>query len=257
MIYTPAIHLNKFLSETHALTRAFAVPATETRKKLIDNTIRALMSASVWAKKDVLWVTAAHDSQAAGVNWKSPGSFTLTADNSPTFTANQGYTGNGTNARLLTGYVPSTHGVGYTLNSAHAACRVRTMPSVSEDKVVLGSGANLRIDPRRLTNFALARVNQNDNVLLTGATSTVPGHFFVNRSGAAAIQFRRDTTSLDTDATAAATSEAVPTTQVTLLSLDANSFSTAQISAAHLGASLTTGEMDAISGIFDTYMAGL
>ena len=50
----------------------------------------------------------------------------ITAVNSPTFTASQGYNGNGTNSYLNTNYNPTTNGVKYTLDSASLYVYSRT-----------------------------------------------------------------------------------------------------------------------------------
>jgi hypothetical protein len=88
------------------------------RAFLISDTIRRLKAADIWAKLDVLWMLAAHDAQAARLNWKAPASFACTAVNSPTFTADRGYAGNGSSSYLNTGWNPATNGVNYTLNNA-------------------------------------------------------------------------------------------------------------------------------------------
>ena len=70
-----------------------SVQPTNARKALIDALITSLKSAGVWAKLDVLWIPAAHDSQAGRLNWKSPGTFTLAEVSSPTFTLIHEYHG--------------------------------------------------------------------------------------------------------------------------------------------------------------------
>jgi hypothetical protein len=89
------------------------------RAFLISDTIRRLKAADIWAKIDVRWTLAAHDAQAARLNWKAPASFALTEVNSPTFTANRGYAGNGSTSYLNTGWNPSTNGVRTQQNNSH------------------------------------------------------------------------------------------------------------------------------------------
>jgi len=88
----------------------------------IDNTMVAgLVSDGVWAKLDVMWVYAVHTNGAgeALINWPNPGTFDATAFNAPTFTAYQGFLGNGTTQYINTGgWIPSVNGVNYTQNSA-------------------------------------------------------------------------------------------------------------------------------------------
>jgi hypothetical protein len=89
---------------------------TPGRLDLINNTIVALKGAGIWQKLDVFWMLAAETSQAGRLNWKSPGTFTCSEVNSPTFTANRGYAGNGSSSYLNTGWDASTNGVNYTQN---------------------------------------------------------------------------------------------------------------------------------------------
>lgn len=101
-----------------AIFAAFSTPPTSGRKTLIDTCVKALKSASVWTKLDALYVFAAADSQAALINWKAPGTFDATAVSGPTFTADRGFTGDGSADHIDSNFNPSTAGGSFTLNSA-------------------------------------------------------------------------------------------------------------------------------------------
>lgn len=107
-----------FADETGALLSAMTTEPDDTRKTLIDTTIKALKTAGIWAKLDTLYFLAAHNAQAARLNWKSPGTFTLSPVNSPTFTTDTGYASDGSTSYLNSGYIPNTHGVTLTANAA-------------------------------------------------------------------------------------------------------------------------------------------
>lgn len=79
-----------YSAQALALFARMSTPPTEARKVLINNAIVALVNAGVWAKLDALYVTAAADSQAAGLNWLST-SYNLTVNGSPTFTTDRGF----------------------------------------------------------------------------------------------------------------------------------------------------------------------
>lgn len=79
--------------------------------------ICGLVTDGVWAKLDVLYVTATDSASNALLNLKSA-SFTATTTGSPPFTANTGYVGNGTSATLNSGFNFSLNGVQFTQNSA-------------------------------------------------------------------------------------------------------------------------------------------
>jgi hypothetical protein len=78
-----------------------------------------LKSSGAWAKLDLFYVFATNATSAADalVNWKS-GFPEGTLINSPTFTANQGFTGNGVDAYIDTNFDPTISGVNYTQNNA-------------------------------------------------------------------------------------------------------------------------------------------
>lgn len=66
---------------------------------------------------DLLYVFATDgDRDYAKINWKSPGDFDATEPVAPTFTANEGFQGNGSSQYLTTGWDPTTDGVNFTQN---------------------------------------------------------------------------------------------------------------------------------------------
>lgn len=91
-----------------AIFEAFTTPPTNARKTAIDDCVKALVAGGVWDKLDVLYMLAAADSQAALVNWVNPGTYDGTLVNSPTFTADEGFTGNGSSTLITTGFNPTS-----------------------------------------------------------------------------------------------------------------------------------------------------
>lgn len=111
-------------SSTVALVARMTVDPGCPRKLVINNLIVSLKTAGVWSKLDVLYLFAAHNSQAALLNWVST-SHNATAVNSPAFTADYGFTGNGSNAYIDANFNPSTVvGANFVRNSAHISVRV-------------------------------------------------------------------------------------------------------------------------------------
>ena len=105
-------------SASMAIFNAFTTPPTQARKALINNAVVSLKNGGIWSLLDTLWMTAAADSQAATINWKSPATFTLAPQSAPTFTADRGFAGNGTTSFLKTGFIPASNGVAYVQDSA-------------------------------------------------------------------------------------------------------------------------------------------
>jgi hypothetical protein len=76
-----------------------------------------LKDAGVWDKLDTFAVFATDgSSDFALIDWKRLTQYT--AVNSPTFTINQGFKGNGTSSYIDTNFTPSTDGVNYQLDNA-------------------------------------------------------------------------------------------------------------------------------------------
>ena len=80
-----------FLPETRALLRRMDTVPPLPRQILIDQTIRGLFSAGVWDTFDVLYFLAAHDAQAALLNWKADAHNLALVSGTVTFTADVGY----------------------------------------------------------------------------------------------------------------------------------------------------------------------
>ncbi|OZA59807.1 MAG: hypothetical protein B7X78_08300, partial [Sphingomonadales bacterium 39-62-4] len=127
-----------YAEQTLALFARMTVQPTGAVKLLMDTLVRAVVGAGVWPKLDMLHLIAAHDAQAARLNWIAD-QYNLTAVNSPVFTAFRGYTGNGTSSYLNTGAAPAALASTGKLrqNSAHICAW--TLTSVPSGQVVMGA----------------------------------------------------------------------------------------------------------------------
>lgn len=95
------------LPATRAFIDRMAVKPTAKRRRLIDKLMRSVQASGAADQMDALHVIAAHDAQAARLNWLSD-QYDLTAVNSPTFVVDRGYKGNGTSSYLLSPANPRT-----------------------------------------------------------------------------------------------------------------------------------------------------
>lgn len=114
---------SQYTSEYQAvLDRATALgyTAPSDAQKVKQNTlVAALKSAGIWTGLDVFYVFATDgDRNFAKINWKAPSSFLCTESNTPTFTTNVGFTGNGSNMLLDTTFNARTSGTNFTQNEA-------------------------------------------------------------------------------------------------------------------------------------------
>ena len=103
---------------SYAQTQGYAIPSNS-QVALQSALVTDLKAAGVWDKLDVFYVFATNgDSDFATLNWKAPSSHQVTKVNSPTFTADSGFAGNGSSSYLNTNYNPANSGTNYTLNDA-------------------------------------------------------------------------------------------------------------------------------------------
>jgi len=104
-----------FTPQALALFARMSPTPSPSRKVYINRLISSLVGAGVWSKLDMLQVYAADAQANALLNWVST-SYNASAVSSPTFTADRGFTGNGSSSYLDTGYNASLAS-GWTQNS--------------------------------------------------------------------------------------------------------------------------------------------
>lgn len=101
-----------------AILLGYALPSAPQQIKQ-NNLVLALKAAGIWNKLDVLYIFANDaGSNFATLNWKNPNNYQVTLVNTPIFTANQGFKGNGTSSFIDTNFNASINGFNYKLNDA-------------------------------------------------------------------------------------------------------------------------------------------
>lgn len=241
-----------YSAEATALFARMSVAPDATRKGHIDTLIGVLKTAGIWSKLDLFYILAAHDAQAARLNWVSS-SYDCTAVNSPTFTVDRGYQGDGATSCLDTGFNPgNAAGRKYAQNSAHLSFWSRTAGETAGD---MGSDTNLCFFARVPTNTLIHRVNNGAGSVTNTDGS---GDFIASRTGSAAadsIAYRNGVAL----GAAANASGAVPTTgTLTLLKRNSPaSFSNRQHAAASVGSGLTAAEALALYNARQAYMTAV
>ena len=224
-----------YSAEASAIFAAFTTPPTAARKAQIEACVSYLKNAGVWARLDVLYLLAAANSQAARINWKTPGTFTLTEVNSPTFGVDQGYTGNGTDMQLDTGVNPSTLGGGLTQNDA-CAFVWGTRVDVSGAPLGTNAGTGIYIYPRYTDGNYYHKLNTATDT--TAASSDGSGLVLSVRTASDAGRIDRNGAQLVTLAT---TSSALVNSTIRLLKAGAD-FYGGKIICAGVGMSLSAAQ---------------
>lgn len=237
-----------FEAEAVALFARFTTPPTDVRKSQINTLIKALKASGAWATFDALYVMAAADAQAAGLNWIQ-NLYNLTPVLAPVFTADRGYQGDGLVSRITTGFNPATAGGKFALNSAEQGIWSRT-DVVSGNMWDVGN-ANSRFNARS-TNGDTLRGQMNDGTIASlGAAGNSTGHIVLSRTGASVRTAYRNGASLGGDTTAAT---AFASADFALLSDGGVNFSTRQQAAAHFGSGLTGAQVLATYNALLAYM---
>jgi hypothetical protein len=240
-------------SETSALLARMAVQPSLNRRSQIDALIAGLKQDSVWADLDFLHVLAAHDSQAALLNWKSP-SFDATA--TATFAADRGYTGNGTSTFVDTNFNPATAGGQFAQNDMTFGIWCLTAALDTASAAGWFNGTNgITINPRSTSDTLSYRANQA--AVTTSAGSANPngiGQFTVVRTGASATAMFKNGSQFLAGAEA---STALVSATLRYGSITAAGFSTRQIAAGFGGKALTPTKVAALYTRMAAYMTGV
>jgi len=228
----------------------------------IDNTfVAGLVSDGAWAKLDVAWVYASHTNGAgeALINWKLPGTYDATAYNAPTFTAYEGFLGDGNTQYIDCNWIPSVSGVNYIQNSASQIIYIRT--DVTQSSSGHGTLANVDskdcvIYPR--TNSNNAQIRTNDALWKTDVNADGSGMFINTRTASDLHKLYRNKGVIINETNG---SIGVPTHSPYCLAFNDNDvtdgFRADQVSFYAWGAGLTQTDVDNLTDRFETRMDAL
>ena len=143
---------------TYATSQGYTLPSGG-QQTLQNDLVVALKAAGVWSKLDTFANFATDgNSDFALIDWKRLSDYT--AINSPTFTSNQGFTGNGTSSYIDSNFNPNTSGVNYTLNDASISIWNNTFVSNNFISGVISSAKNCL---RMSASSANVRINMDNN----------------------------------------------------------------------------------------------
>jgi hypothetical protein len=232
------------------LFAAMTVVPSNARKSSINAVIAKLINDGIWDKLDLLYVMAAHDSQAARLSWKAPGADTLSPVGSPTFTTDSGYAGNGSSMYLDSGRAMTSFSQ-YQQNSAHLGCWTTVLGSGFAD--IGANGGAVDFNPHIANSSGSAPSGRiNDTTAITGSGLAATGHWVMNRSASNARQLYNNASSRGSD-----TQASTGVNAGTLTPLRSNTvFANCRIAIAHVGASLNSTEVTNLYNALNTYMTG-
>lgn len=246
-------------AEAQLLFGRFTGTLSGTDKTYISTLISAGKSHGWWGKLDLFYVFAiGTNSTDALLNWKSSG-FTATNINSMSWTAYQGFTGNGTNSYLDTAFNGSTDAINYQRNSSSYAVYVRTnVEAVTAD---IGAANISAYGSEFFPDFpglgAYGGVSGLSGDFLVANTDT-RGFWNATRTASTTSVLYRNGSSFTTSGGA---STAVPSITFYIgashRNTSANYFSTRQIAVAAIGGALTASEAANFAADVNAYMTSI
>jgi len=158
-------------------TLGYTAPSAS-QQTLQNTLVTDLKTAGVWDKLDLFYCFATDgDSDYATLNWKSPSSFQVTKVNSPTFTADEGFNGDGASAYLNTNWNGYWNGVKFIPNDASAGVWIHTIATGNAMAYFgdNGTGTDMRQGSNDFLQGLDARASSNTNNSLAYLTNDNSG----------------------------------------------------------------------------------
>lgn len=198
------------LIESAAVFSAMTTQPSDARKWACDTLIRSLRDAGVWSKLDGLFVLRAHAEQASLINWITP-SQVLTRTGAPAFTADAGWTGDGSNGldgpavSTLTRYVRDSNHIGVWTGgdgAANSSADVGFYGPTDVSYIIARSAGGTPDTFRGLLNsvgdLAAANTDGRGTYIVTRTSSTAQLHY---RNGTEHLSGSKTSAALTTTAT--------------------------------------------------------
>lgn len=177
-------------------------PPTDLEKRKDNNVIVYWKANGIWSKFDVFYGMTGN-ANFATINWVNPTGTKLSLTGALTYSATNGWTGDGTNY-ITTGWVPNSSSK-FTQNSGSIGWGITAGTSTAGlsdwgtgNDGSLTNGAN--VNSRNAGNQMVLRINQTTSASPTNATVT--GRFIMQRSASNAWQVYRNGSSLATGSNA-------------------------------------------------------
>lgn len=240
-----------YSAEASAFFARLATQPSDPRKTLYDALISSLVSTGVWAKLDFLHIFAAAD-QATALTSLVSATYDATAVNSPTFTADRGFTGAATKV-ITTPYNPSTAGGHLTQDSASVFAWGLTSAGVAAQIVGMSANQKIEIAQHFGDGNAYGCIN-NGEIALAGSISSGAGLFTLSRTASNAWAYYTNATSTNTGSNA---SQALANGTVQYLNGNLGHYNGGEIAAGGLGSSLTAQNVTDLHAALNTYLVAV
>lgn len=237
----------------YATTQGYTAPSAA-QQTLQNTLVTDLKTAGIWSKLDAFYLFATDgDSDYATLNFVAPSSFQATKTNSPTFTANEGFTGDGVSAYLDTNLNQANDTTNYTQNDASFG--------VYAWNEVAGTG-HYPMTSDDLSNRLRFALQSGGNRINNSGTPPVKGHISTNKTGLIGLNRTSSTAWEGLDESGSintgyeGTSAALVNKNFVILKFSSN-YSTNKIGVAWVGGSFTSAEWSNYVDAVDNYIAAL
>lgn len=170
---------SSYSAEAEAYFAAMTTQPDATRKGLINDLIvSAKAGANAWSALDRLALLASHDSQSALLDAHDP-TKTASAVNSPTFTVDRGFAGDGASSYIDFGEAPNAVGNQFSLNSATIGVWINVQSAANglrSEAGQSGSVFNMSITARNTTGNETFKANDATLSVARANSGTRLGH---------------------------------------------------------------------------------
>lgn len=168
-VFNPTItNSGSYSTEAQTYFNAFTTDPGTTRKDLLATMIDGLVSDGVFVLLDALYMLASHDSQSSLVNVKDP-TQSATTVNSPTFTTDRGYAGNGS-----TSYVVAAANIqGGAYGGGNNDMSLFTYVNLQGGQAGARANVGMETQSARITLLATPTSGANETFRCNDATDTV------------------------------------------------------------------------------------
>lgn len=229
---------------------------TLSRRIVVDQLVYALKVGGIWTELDRLWLHAAENVQQATIDLVVRSTVTLI--NSPTFTVDRGYTGNGTTSAVSSGINSNAGGLKYLRdNASEGAWVVTEAANTGGVDFAWDYGAFSmfigRFSPSLIRWEINAALNDSGTAAHGGNTT---GLFHSQRTGANTSRLLRNGVQMHTSPASSQALQAKPFGTHAYIAGGPSNFSSSQIGAHFFGSSLS-GKEAAFYNAMRAYMTAV
>jgi hypothetical protein len=181
----------------YATTQSYTLPS-DSQKLLQNQLVIDLKDAGIWSKLDTFANFATDgSSDFALIDWKKLTQYT--AVNSPSFTTNQGFRGNGTSSYINTNFNAFNDGVQYTQDNASRGLYM----FLADGTGALDGKAGASINNMARTSTTFQRINNTSGLNASFSFDSVEGMKSIHRTSSTNVELFNDVTQASRTATSA------------------------------------------------------